>query len=110
LIPLIQHVFGIQPNAMQETVVFEPHLPAGWEDISIENLPIGNNVVSFSRAKTGKGIEYSTTARQDGWNIVLKVKDLPGTKYFLNGTQMPFSSTGVRMTGRKNHLLVVQPD
>jgi glycogen debranching enzyme len=30
VVPLIQHVFGVQPDALNRTVVFEPHVPAGW--------------------------------------------------------------------------------
>ena len=108
MLPLIEHVFGIHPDAINKAIIFEPHLPAGWEDISIENLPVETNVVSFSRAKTGKGIEYSLAARNDGWNFVLKLKELPGAKYYLNGAPISFSSSGIRMSGKKNHLLVAQ--
>jgi glycogen debranching enzyme len=109
VVPLVEHVFGIQPDAINKTVVFEPHLPAGWEDISIEALPIGTNVLSFSRAKTGRGVEYGIDAKDSGWNLVLKVKDSPGAKYYLNGRPVSFGSSGIRMSGRKNDLLVVQP-
>src|SRR5919106_2111870 len=37
VVPLIQHVFGIEPDAVRKTVAFDPHLPAGWEDMSIED-------------------------------------------------------------------------
>jgi glycogen debranching enzyme len=108
VLPLIQHVFGIQPDAMNKTVVFDPHLPTGWEDMSIENLPIGTNLVSFSRAKTERGIEYGVEAKDNGWDFVLKGKELPGAKYYLNGRPVSFTTAGIRMTGRKNHVLVVQ--
>ena len=55
VLPLIEHVFGIRPDAANKTIVFEPHLPAGWEDISIEDLPVGANLVSFSRTRTEEG-------------------------------------------------------
>ena len=64
VVPLIQHVFGIQPDASHKTVVFEPHLPTGWEDIRIDDLPVGTNLVSFSRARTARGIEYGFEATQ----------------------------------------------
>ena len=108
VIPLIQHVFGIQPDALHKTVVFDPHLPTGWEDMSIEDLPVGTNMVSFSRAKTGRGIEYGFEAKESGWKFVLKGKDLPGAKYYLNGRRVSFTSSGIRMSGRKNHVLVVR--
>jgi glycogen debranching enzyme len=106
VLPLIQHVFGIQPDAPHKTVVFEPHLPTGWEDIRIDDLPVGTNLVSFSRARTGRGIEYGFEATQSGWSFVLRVKDVPGARYYLNGRPVAFPAAGIRMTGKKNHVLV----
>src|SRR2546427_6182458 len=78
VLPLIQHVFGIQPDALHQTVVFDPHVPTGWENMSIEDLPVGSNMVSFSRAKTGRGIEYEFAAKEDGWHFVLRGDALSG--------------------------------
>jgi hypothetical protein len=108
VVPLIQHVFGIQPDAPHKAVIFEPHLPTGWEDIRIDDLPVGTNLVSFSRARTDKGIEYQVEAKQGGWSFVLKEKALPGARYFLNGRPVSFTASGIEMHGRRNHVLVVQ--
>ena len=108
VLPLIQHVFGIEPDAMNKTVVFNPHLPTGWEDMSIEDLPVGTNLVSFSRAKTGRGIEYRVEAKRTGWSFILKGKASPGAKYYVNGRAVAFTAAGIRMNGRRNHVLVVQ--
>jgi hypothetical protein len=107
VVPLIQHVFGIRPDALNQTVVFEPHVPTGWEDMSIEDLPVGTTKVSFSRAKTGKGIEYTFEAKDDGWHFVFKGKALPRIKYYLNGKPVAFTSAGIRMSGRKNQVVEV---
>jgi hypothetical protein len=108
VLPLIQHVFGVQPDAMNKTVVFDPHLPTGWEDMSIEDLPVGTTAVSFSRARTSRGIEYGFQVKEDGWHVVLRGKGLPGAKYYLNGKPVSFTSSGIRMSGRKNQVLVVR--
>jgi hypothetical protein len=108
VLPLIQHVFGIQPDAMTKTVVFDPHVPTGWEDMRIDDLPIGTNTVAFSRAHTRRGIEYGFESRNSGWHFVFKAKGLPGARYYLNGRAVHVDSSGIRMSGRKNHLLVVQ--
>jgi len=108
VLPLIQHVFGIQPDANSKTVVFDPHLPTGWENMSIEDLPVGTNTISFSRTRTGSRIEYRFEAKENGWTFVLKGKALPGAKYYVNGRPASFTSSGIRMSGRKNHVLVVQ--
>jgi hypothetical protein len=105
--PLIERFFGIQPDAPSRTVVFEPQAPTAWEDMSIEDLPIGTNRLGFARAKTRRGIEYRFDSKDDGWHFVLKVRDTPGVRYYVNGRPVPFSPSGFRMSGRKNQVLVV---
>ncbi len=108
VLPLIGHVFGIQPDAVNRTVVFEPHVPAGWEDMSIEDLPVGTTKISFSRSRTRQGIAYDFGARDGGWTFLFKLKDLPGARYYLNGRRVAFTAAGIRMSGRKNRVVVVQ--
>jgi hypothetical protein len=67
---------------------------------------VGANRISFSRAKTTKGVEYTVDATQSGWTFVLKGKALSGAKYYLNGQPVTADSSGIRMHGRKNTLLV----
>ncbi len=107
VVPLVQQIFGIEPDALHKSVVFDPHLPTGWENVSIANLPIGTNTISFSRAKTAKGIEYEIDAKEGGWDFVLRDTEVPGAKWYLNGRPISFTGSGIRMSGRKNHLLVV---
>lgn len=108
VLPLIDHVFGVRPDALNKTIVFDPHVPTGWEDMSIEDLPVGTNVVSFSRTKTGRGIEYGFEAKDSGWTFVLKGKASPGATYYVNGRPVSVTSSGIRLSGRKNHVLVVE--
>jgi len=75
--------------------------------VSIENLPVGSNTISYSRARTAKGIEYVVNAKEDGWNFVLRGTAMYGAKYYLDGRMVSLDSAGIRMSGRENHLLVV---
>ncbi len=106
VLPLIEHVFGIQPDAANQTIAFEPHLPSGWEIFSIKELPIGNNVISLSRYKTAKGVIYDIGAKDAGWSFYLRDKASPNTTYFLNGRPTHPSSFGIRMDGKKNQLRI----
>jgi glycogen debranching enzyme len=106
VVPLIEHVFGIQPDAANKTIVFEPHLPAGWDDISIKHLPVGTNLISFSRTGTAEGVIYDIEAKESGWSFVLKERTVARAQYFLNGRQIHPSPSGIRMDGRKNRVLV----
>jgi hypothetical protein len=107
VLPLVQHVFGIQPDAGSKTVVFEPHLPSGWENMSIGDVPVGSNLVSFSRARTSEGIQYDIQSRENGWNFVLEGDAVAGASHYLNGKPVTWTGSGVRMNGRKNRVLVV---
>src|SRR5262249_47298432 len=95
VLPLIEHVFGIRPDARERTIVFEPHLPAGWESIGIEDLPVGTNLISFSRNRTEQGVIYDIGAKENGWTFVLIEKDLTGHRYLLNGKPINSSPSGI---------------
>jgi glycogen debranching enzyme len=107
VLPLIQHVFGIQPDAVNKTVVFDPHVPESWENISIDDLPVGSNLVSFSRTRADRGVEYAIHARESGWTFVLKGIALPGARYYVNRRPASFTDSGVRLSGKENRVLVV---
>jgi glycogen debranching enzyme len=108
VLPLIRHIFGIQPDAINKTVVFDPHVPAGWKNMSIEDLPVGRTLISFSRAETSKGIEFDFQARNAGWHFLFKGNEVPGARYYLNGRPVSLTSAGIRMSGRTNHLVAVR--
>jgi glycogen debranching enzyme len=107
VVPVIEHIFGIHADAINKTIVFDPHLPSGWEDISIADLPVGTNVISFSRAKTKKGIEYVVDSKQNGWKFVVKGRAFSGARFYVNGREVAGTSSGIRLHGRRNHLLIV---
>ncbi|MBV8740927.1 MAG: hypothetical protein JOZ12_04035 [Sinobacteraceae bacterium] len=106
VLPLIEHVFGIHPDAPNKTITFEPHPPSGWKDFRIEELPIGDNVISLSHTKTAKGVLYEIRAKEDGWQFILKEQAAANNAYVLNGRSTQPSSAGIRMGGRKNQLLI----
>lgn len=106
VVPLVEHVFGIQPDAANRTIVFEPDLPTGWEDISIADLPVGTNLISFSRTRTAKGVLYDIGAKERGWTFILRARASPATKFFLNGEPTPASASGIRMGGTEDRVLL----
>ena len=77
-------------------------------DMSIEELPVGTNLISFSRVETGKGVEYIIESGDSGWTFVLDETRPSGGRYYLNGKPVVPEASGIRMTGTRNHVLVVQ--
>jgi glycogen debranching enzyme len=106
VIPIVEHIFGVQPDAVHKKVVLEPQLPTGWEDLSIEDLPVGTNRISFWRRRTERGVEYTIRSQQTGWRFLLKDKSRPGAKYYLNGRTVGAEPSGIPMSGTRNTLLV----
>jgi len=107
VVPLVQFIFGVQPDALQKRITFQPQVPSGWENMSLENLPVGNNIVSLSRSKTDRGVEYKLLSKDPGWNLILKLQKSSGMNYYLNGKKVPFSEPGFEMSGTTNALLIV---
>jgi hypothetical protein len=108
IVPLIEHLFGIEPDAVGKTVRFAPHMPEGWKEMSIEDLPVGSNLVSFVGARTGKGLEYTIESRDSAWTLVLRADAAPGARYYLNGRPVVPGPSGIRMSGSRNHLLIIR--
>ena len=108
VVPLIQHVFGIEPDAPAKTVTFAPHVPDGWDRLSISDLAVGTNVVSFAGARTAEGMEYTVESRDGGWTLLLQAADSAGARYYLNGRPVSPGPAGIRMTGKRNQVLVAR--
>lgn len=108
VVPLVEHFFGIVPDAPEHTVVLDPHPPTAWKDMAIRDVRVGATRIAFSRRRTAAGIVYDIEARDDGWTFVLKGDAAPGARYYLNGRLVPLDSNGLRMSGRRNRVLVVR--
>jgi hypothetical protein len=108
VVPLIEHDFGIRPDAAHRTVVLAPQVPAGWEDMRIDELPVGRNTIAFSRRRTATGVEYRVESREDGWTFKLRPsRAAPGTRYYVNGRPASVAPDGIRLTGRSNRVVEV---
>jgi glycogen debranching enzyme len=100
--PLVTHIFGIQPDAYKKSIEITPHLPSGWEKISIKALPVGDNLISLTLSKTSDNLEYLVTSEKDDWNFVFPVKKYKDHEITVNGKKMKKDTDEIRVRGRKN--------
>jgi glycogen debranching enzyme len=105
--PLITHVFGLKPDAQNKTFTFAPSLPGGWDNISISNLSVGNNKVSFAVKTTPTGTEFNLFSKNADWKHSLKLKNLIGKKYLLNGKSLTATSGEIFLSGNTNKIVVL---
>src|SRR6516225_9402288 len=73
-LPLVTHVLGIHPDAYNKSIMISPHLPTGWDNAAIYDLPVGNDTISFTIKKSSSNTTYSLTSVAPGWTCTLKIK------------------------------------
>lgn len=54
VVPLVRHFFGIRPDASRKEILIQPQLPTGWENVSLENVPLLDGAISISFTREGK--------------------------------------------------------
>ena len=70
-VPIIEQFFGIQPFAFEKAIIIRPQLPTEWQEVSLENVAIGENRFSISIKSDGNEWEYHL--KQDE-NYTLKLE------------------------------------
>ncbi len=106
-VPLVTYVLGINPDAYNRSVLITPHLPTGWNDGAIYDLPVGTNTISFAIKKYDRNTVYSLTSIVANWTFTLKIKGLTGNKYTLNGKLLSAASDEIRLKGKLNRVEVL---
>lgn len=103
--PLITHVFGVHPNAHKKSITFSPNLPSDWDNISIAKLPVGNNLISFAVKENSRGTAYDLSSKNADWHYTIKLRNLRGKKYILNGKTLTANSDEIQIQGKTNTIL-----
>ena len=85
-VPIINHFFGIQPQAFNKTVVISPSMPSAWKEASLQNIVVGDNRLSLSIRTERDHRKIKITQTTPGWIIQL---DTRGTKRIkVNGKEV----------------------
>lgn len=104
--PLVTHIFGIQPDAYNKSIIIEPHLPTNWQKLAISNLPVGDNIISLTILKSKNSIEYELTADKPDWSYVFPVREYSWNEIFVNGEKVKNQSDKIFVKGLKNRILL----
>ena len=85
--PLIRYIFGIQPEAYKQTMTLCPHLPTGWNEITIKDLPVGDNNITYSVRRTDEGLILSIESKILDWKYIVESTGEPIKRFILNGKE-----------------------
>ncbi len=88
-VPIIQSFFGIKPNAMEKQIKITPQLPDGWDDVAIEKVKVGENVLNLKISSSSDYIEYQIQQSQLDWKLFVDVKG--AKKILVNEKEFPLT-------------------
>jgi cellobiose phosphorylase len=108
--PIITHIFGVSPDAYHKQVVFEPHLPTGWDKISLSNLAVGDNAFSIKITREAGRTVYDISSRDDLWNYTLLPIEKSAGEYLLNGKKVTLQPDGILLSGKHNQIISINFD
>jgi glycogen debranching enzyme len=96
------HFFGIQPRAYEKAIFISPHLPTKWDNVSLDNVKIGENSFCLAIQKRADHREYHVRQTQKDWTVIIDVGN--SKKVLVDGKETAIG----QMTG--GELKITGPD
>lgn len=78
-VPITRQFFGIDPMASDKTIYLSPLMPTSWDEASLENVKIGDDIFSFYYTKSGDQQKMEVIQQGELWDIVFLNDDDPIT-------------------------------
>jgi len=89
-VPIIQSFFGIKPNAMEKQIIISPQLPDGWNEVAIENVKVGENMINLKINRSAEYTEYQLQQSAPAWKLLIEV--VGAKKVLVNQKEVPLSN------------------
>jgi hypothetical protein len=107
--PLVRGMLGLEPNAIDHTLRFTPHVPADWTSFKVDHLRVGNAQISLSYQKALDAINLdfhsdagrSTLIFSPALSLRARVRDV-----VLDGKRVPFH---IEANADDQHVVVSAP-
>ena len=72
-VPIVRQFFGVEPDAASQTVSLQPNMPTDWNEASLKNVKVGDNVISIAYQKSSTGeISLNVEQKNPGWTVVFE--------------------------------------
>jgi len=91
-VPIVQQFFGIQPNAVEKTIVVQPQMPSTWDKASLENVSVGDNEISIHYEKEGQSLTLKIEQKNTDWKIVIALPKGKFQQFLVNGEKVKTTS------------------
>ncbi len=88
--PLLRGLLGLAPDAPAGRLTFAPALPADWDFVRVNRVPLGERRVDLSVRRTATGLTLEATlADGDPMELVFRPLLPPGTRVACEWTAVP---------------------
>jgi len=67
--PILHQFFGIKSNTVEKKIVIKPQIPSDWGEASLENVAIGDNIISIYFSQNKKSITIRTLQTNWDWSF-----------------------------------------
>jgi glycogen debranching enzyme len=84
-VPVVTQFFGINPRAAEKTVYLQPRMPSDWDNAQLENILIGDNVLSMTYSRNAGARQISLEQTQADWKIIVALPGGEFTEWQVNG-------------------------
>lgn len=106
-VPIVTQFFGIQPEAGNKVIHISPTFPTDWKESKIENVEIGDNIISFEYKVNELGeVEALVKQEKEDWNIVFSWRSTKQTNAEVNGNKVGVENqkdkNRITFTGKSN--------
>lgn len=78
-VPIVQHFFGVQPDAANRTITIVPNMPTSWATASLENIQVGSNNIRIVYEKKEGKLSMTVEQSQSNWEIRLQLPKTIGS-------------------------------
>ncbi|MEM8567310.1 MAG: glycogen debranching protein [Bacteroidota bacterium] len=101
-IPIVQYFFGITPMASEKTVILTPDLPLDWPSGRLENVRVGENLLTLDCTINSKEKRsWRITQTKVDWSVELR---LPVSSVKINGEVQKNENGTFKLSGSKIEL------
>jgi glycogen debranching enzyme len=91
-VPIVTQYLGLRPRAVEQKIFIEPQLPSSWNDLTLNHVRVGANLLNLNISRDDGKITYKIQQSRPDWELVFKGKNL-----VVNGK--PLDVNEVRLTG-----------
>lgn len=108
-VPIVTQFFGVQPMAHKKLIQLKPLLPSHWQDVSLSQVEVSDNVLSVKYQQSGEKMVVEVAQKLGDWTIEFH-SPKPFSKVMVNGKELPLDQVKgqmISLSGKRHKVELV---